>query len=150
MTSRLKWTFGTLAAIGVLIAAAAFYYRAAFPYGQSHCCILQMEAALERYAEDNGGRYPATGATPEAALSLLYKSNYADAYLLRGMTASEKTVRSILESGGVLGGESCGWQYVPGLTQADDTGLALLWLSALVTLYTGWDYMRAGVRHMID
>src|SRR3954466_9133029 len=26
-------------------------------------------------------------------------------------------------------------------------GLALLWLSALVTLYTGWDYMRAGVRH---
>jgi cardiolipin synthase len=30
------------------------------------------------------------------------------------------------------------------------TGLALLWLSALVTLYTGWDYMRAGVRHMID
>jgi cardiolipin synthase len=29
-------------------------------------------------------------------------------------------------------------------------GLALLWLSALVTLYTGWDYMRAGVRHMID
>src|SRR4051812_14586629 len=29
-------------------------------------------------------------------------------------------------------------------------GLTLLWLSALVTLYTGWDYMRAGVRHMID
>ena len=27
-------------------------------------------------------------------------------------------------------------------------GLALLWLSALVTLYTGWDYMRAGVRHI--
>jgi len=29
-------------------------------------------------------------------------------------------------------------------------GLALLWLSALVTLYTGWDYMRAGLRHMIE
>src|SRR5690348_14804492 len=29
-------------------------------------------------------------------------------------------------------------------------GLALLWLSALVTLYTGWDYMRAGLRHMMD
>jgi cardiolipin synthase (CMP-forming) len=29
-------------------------------------------------------------------------------------------------------------------------GLALLWLSALVTLYTGYDYMRAGLRHMID
>ena len=31
-----------------------------------------------------------------------------------------------------------------------NTGLALLWLSALVTLYTGYDYMRAGLRHMID
>jgi cardiolipin synthase len=29
-------------------------------------------------------------------------------------------------------------------------GLALLWLSALVTLYTGYDYMRAGLRHVID
>ena len=25
-----------------------------------------------------------------------------------------------------------------------------LWLSALLTLYTGWDYMRAGLRYMID
>jgi cardiolipin synthase len=31
-----------------------------------------------------------------------------------------------------------------------NVGLALLWLSALVTLYTGWDYMRAGLRHVID
>jgi cardiolipin synthase len=31
-----------------------------------------------------------------------------------------------------------------------NVGLALLWLSALVTLYTGYDYMRAGLRHMID
>ena len=25
-----------------------------------------------------------------------------------------------------------------------------LWLSALLTLYTGWDYFRAGVRHLIE
>jgi cardiolipin synthase len=31
-----------------------------------------------------------------------------------------------------------------------DTGIGLLWLSALVTLYTGYDYFRAGVRHLID
>ena len=30
------------------------------------------------------------------------------------------------------------------------TGLTLLWLSALLTLYTGWDYFRAGVRHLIE
>jgi cardiolipin synthase (CMP-forming) len=28
-------------------------------------------------------------------------------------------------------------------------GLALLWVSALLTLYTGWDYFRAGVHHLI-
>ena len=29
-------------------------------------------------------------------------------------------------------------------------GLILLWLSALVTLYTGWDYLRAGLAHLIE
>ena len=29
-------------------------------------------------------------------------------------------------------------------------GLMLLWLSAILTLYTGWDYFRAGVRHLIE
>ena len=27
-------------------------------------------------------------------------------------------------------------------------GMTLLWLSALLTLYTGWDYLRAGVHHV--
>jgi len=26
----------------------------------------------------------------------------------------------------------------------------LLWASAILTLYTGWDYMRAGLRYVID
>jgi cardiolipin synthase len=29
-------------------------------------------------------------------------------------------------------------------------GIALLWLSAIVTLYTGWDYLRAGLQHLIE
>jgi cardiolipin synthase (CMP-forming) len=29
-------------------------------------------------------------------------------------------------------------------------GLGLLWISALVTLYTGYDYFKAGVRHLVD
>jgi len=29
-------------------------------------------------------------------------------------------------------------------------GLTLLWLSAIVTLYTGYDYFRAGLRHVMD
>ena len=30
------------------------------------------------------------------------------------------------------------------------TGLSLLWISALLTLYTGYDYLRAGVQHAFD
>jgi phosphatidylglycerophosphate synthase len=36
------------------------------------------------------------------------------------------------------------------LPQTTLIGIALLWLSAILTLYTGWDYMRAGLRYMID
>ncbi len=31
-----------------------------------------------------------------------------------------------------------------------DVGLILLWIAAVVTLITGWDYFRAGLKHMID
>ena len=29
-------------------------------------------------------------------------------------------------------------------------GLSLLWIAAILTLYTGYDYFRAGLRHLID
>lgn len=29
-------------------------------------------------------------------------------------------------------------------------GVFMLWVAALLTLYTGWDYMRAGVRHLLE
>ena len=28
-------------------------------------------------------------------------------------------------------------------------GIVLLWLSAIFTIYTGWDYLRAGIHHLI-
>jgi cardiolipin synthase (CMP-forming) len=31
-----------------------------------------------------------------------------------------------------------------------EIGILLLWLSAILTLYTGWDYMRAGLQYMVD
>ncbi|MGQ5717971.1 CDP-diacylglycerol--glycerol-3-phosphate 3-phosphatidyltransferase [Pseudochrobactrum asaccharolyticum] len=35
------------------------------------------------------------------------------------------------------------------LPYTTETGLFLLWVSAILTLYTGWDYFRAGIKHMI-
>jgi len=46
----------------------------------------------------------------------------------------------------LIAGEA-GDRVVPVVTQI---GIGLLWVSALITLYTGYDYMRAGLRYMID
>ncbi|WP_144863115.1 CDP-diacylglycerol--glycerol-3-phosphate 3-phosphatidyltransferase [Mesorhizobium sp. J18] len=40
-----------------------------------------------------------------------------------------------------------GDRILPYVTQ---TGILLLWISALVTLYTGYDYFRAGLKHIVD
>ena len=31
-----------------------------------------------------------------------------------------------------------------------EDGLVLLWVSALLTLYTGWDYLKTGIQHLVD
>ena len=60
--------------------------------------------------------------------------------------AKWKTFLQLLAVGFCIAGEA-GDQILPITTQI---GIGLLWLSALLTLYTGWDYFRAGVRHLID
>jgi cardiolipin synthase len=60
--------------------------------------------------------------------------------------AKWKTTWQLVSVGFLIAGEA-GDQVVPVVTPI---GLTLLWLSALVTLYTGYDYFRAGLRHMID
>ncbi|MCW5695397.1 MAG: CDP-diacylglycerol--glycerol-3-phosphate 3-phosphatidyltransferase [Bauldia sp.] len=32
----------------------------------------------------------------------------------------------------------------------EEVGLTLLWLAAILTLYTGYDYFRAGLKHLVD
>jgi CDP-diacylglycerol---glycerol-3-phosphate 3-phosphatidyltransferase len=60
--------------------------------------------------------------------------------------AKWKTTLQLIAVGFLLAGQA-GDAIIPVVTPM---GLALLWLSALLTLYTGWDYFRAGVRHLID
>ena len=56
-----------------------------------------------------------------------------------------KTTLQLVAVGFLVAGRA-GDAIVPVVTPI---GLALLWLSALLTLYTGWDYFHAGVRHLI-
>jgi cardiolipin synthase len=60
--------------------------------------------------------------------------------------AKWKTTLQLVAVGFLIAGEA-GDAIVPVVTPI---GLTLLWLSALLTLYTGWDYFRAGVRHLIE
>lgn len=36
------------------------------------------------------------------------------------------------------------------LPYTTEIGIVLLWISAVLTFYTGYDYFRAGVKHMVD
>jgi cardiolipin synthase (CMP-forming) len=60
--------------------------------------------------------------------------------------AKWKTTAQLVAIGFLLAGQA-GDQIIPVVTL---TGLTLLWISAIVTLYTGYDYFRAGVRHLIE
>ena len=125
-TTRIVLLVVVAALLGGAIGLRA-YWRWKFPYGHSHCCIIGMMFALQRYADEHGGRYPAGEATPEASLSLLHKGDYIDAYTLSGMTVPPEETEAILKAGRLLGPESCGWHYVEGLTQADDRRIGILW-----------------------
>ena len=60
--------------------------------------------------------------------------------------AKWKTFMQLLAVGFLLAGRA-GDLIIPYVTL---TGLILLWLSALLTLYTGWDYLRAGLNYLIE
>jgi len=60
--------------------------------------------------------------------------------------AKWKTVLQLVALGFLIAGPA-GEVVVPGTTKI---GLGLLWLAALLTLYTGWDYMKAGIKHTMS
>ncbi|GJD80131.1 CDP-diacylglycerol--glycerol-3-phosphate 3-phosphatidyltransferase [Methylobacterium gregans] len=60
--------------------------------------------------------------------------------------AKWKTTVQLLALGFLVAGPA-GETVLPG---TERIGLVLLWIAAALTLWTGWDYMRAGVKHAID
>jgi hypothetical protein len=115
-----------VAVVAVLACGLYAYYRWNYPYGSSHCCDIGLAGSLSAYAREHGGAFPSGERTPEASLSLLYPK-YTNANALRGKTVPLETVEEILESGQLLGPDTCGWHYVEGLTLKDDGRIAILW-----------------------
>jgi CDP-diacylglycerol--glycerol-3-phosphate 3-phosphatidyltransferase len=60
--------------------------------------------------------------------------------------AKWKTTLQLVALGFLIAGRTADLM-IPGIT---DAGLVLLWVAALLTLYTGWDYMKAGIKHVVD
>src|ERR1700674_5300494 len=60
--------------------------------------------------------------------------------------AKWKTTIQLVAIGFLIAGEA-GEQIIPATTLI---GIVLLWMSAIFTIYTGWDYFRAGIRHLIE
>jgi cardiolipin synthase len=60
--------------------------------------------------------------------------------------AKWKTTGQLVAIGFLIVGEA-GDEILPAITRI---GLTLLWLSALLTLYTGWDYLRAGLQQVLE
>src|SRR6202050_893556 len=58
--------------------------------------------------------------------------------------AQWKTTLQLVAVGFLICGEA-GDAILPVVTKI---GITLLWLSALLTLYTGWDYLQAGLHHL--
>jgi cardiolipin synthase len=60
--------------------------------------------------------------------------------------AKWKTTVQMLALGFLLAGPA-GDKILPYTTQI---GITLLWIAALLTIYTGYDYFRAGLKHVVD
>ncbi|VTZ50437.1 phosphatidylglycerophosphate synthetase [Methylocella tundrae] len=60
--------------------------------------------------------------------------------------AKWKTTLQLVALGFLIAGPA-GDQILPKTTEM---GLALFWASALLTLYTGWDYLRAGIKQITE
>ncbi|MFO1185052.1 MAG: CDP-diacylglycerol--glycerol-3-phosphate 3-phosphatidyltransferase [Bauldia sp.] len=59
--------------------------------------------------------------------------------------AKWKTLIQMIALGFLIAGDSAERL----ISVANEIGLTLLWIAALVTLYTGYDYFRAGLHHVI-
>ena len=59
--------------------------------------------------------------------------------------AKWKTTVQLVAIGFLIAGRAGDALIMPGISAI---GLVLLWTAALLTLYTGWDYMKAGARHV--
>lgn len=152
------------AAFGVFVAAAITDYLDGYvarAYAQSSALgrmldpiadKLLVAACLFMLAADGTIEGPSIGAAIVILCREVLVSGLREylAELKVGLPVSRiakwKTTVQLLALGVLVAGPA-GETLIPGSMAV---GIVLLWLAAALTIYTGWDYMRAGIRHAID
>ena len=125
MKRRWKW-FAVAAVLGVLI-AVAYVLTHPLVFNESlwrHAhCIKIAGLELERYADQNGGRFPSHPGGYGDALLLLNEDCY---FVLTGPGYDAAAFHEAKRRGSDLPEEKCGRVYVQGLTKRSNPEAALL------------------------
>ena len=82
----------------------------------------------------------------EFAVSALRETMAGRIELPVTLAAKWKTTLQMFAIGFLLAGPA-GDKILPYTTEI---GITLLWVAAVITMYTGYDYFRAGAKHMVD
>jgi hypothetical protein len=112
----------------VCLAGAAAWHKYTYPYGHRAFLLPFMHSALEDFAREHFGKYPASDKGPGEALRLLYPK-YCSADELAGVSGDVNAMRKALREDGTITRPLTSWVYVQGLERGDDANLAVLWES---------------------
>ena len=112
----------------LLIVIAVKWYRKTSPNLNRHICLKQIGLSLRMYSNVYNGPFPAGKESPEASLSLLYTEGFlTNVEFLSGNSMMPEEAETVLKAGGLMNSEVCSWHYVEGLTENDDSDLAIMW-----------------------
>ncbi len=118
--------------VGLLVAALVIggtwvWFRMTYPYGVSHCCLKGIGIELYGYAHERDGWFPHGKSSAEGSLSILCENSDPNLEWVRGKNILPEIAQAAWKKDRQLGPSSCGWHYVEGLNEKDDSEIAIVW-----------------------
>ena len=118
----------TLLAFGILALILGIvgwgFYKKNYPYGSTHRCSKVLAMELRSFAEENGGKFPASENRDALGLSALLEKSPHFLDLVVGKAGDLDKARQFYEKNGYLLPAHSSWNYVEGLTSNDYGALA--------------------------
>lgn len=83
------------------------------------------------------------------AIAVLFSKGVFEHYLVMSAWGMDEAMVDAMMLGEMEDTQGLRWKYA-GMVWAGNLGIVLLWLAALLTLITGWDYFRKAQPHLKD